>query len=191
MKIEAGTLRGKRFHTPANMNTRPALSRIRTVLFDTLSRDLPESVCLDLFGGSGAFSFEAISRGAKEVHVIELDHDAYEIITANSAALQLHDAIHAYQADALAQIPRFSASGMRFDIILAAPPFYEKLYRPLLEALTASPLFTEGGILVVHSDRRQEPLAGHERDWRVIKEKRKGTSKLLFCRPVYRDKVGV
>ena len=65
MRIIAGSARGRRIEAPPGMNTRPTLDRVKEALFGSIQFDLPGSVVLDLFSGSGSLGLEAVSRGAK------------------------------------------------------------------------------------------------------------------------------
>ena len=86
MRIIAGELRGRQFNSPKGHRTHPMGDRVRTALFNTLG-DISDLTILDAFAGSGALTFEAISRGAKSAVTLEIDYDAYEVIQQNAEDL--------------------------------------------------------------------------------------------------------
>ena len=77
-RIISGEFRGRKFSFPEVEGLRPTSGKIRETLFNWLQFDIINKTALDPFAGSGALSLEAISRGAKEVYVIEKDRKVYE-----------------------------------------------------------------------------------------------------------------
>ncbi len=143
MRIISGVLGHRVFESPKGRRTHPMSEKIRGALFNMLG-DINGLTVLDAFGGSGALSFEAVSRGAKSVVVLEPDKSAFKIIVANINTLELKDQVTA--------IRKFGASwsagnrDMLFDIVLLDPP-YDDIDRTLLLKMArhAKP----GGILVM------------------------------------------
>ena len=76
MRIIAGEARGRRIDAPEGRNTRPTLDRIRENMFNILQNEIPGSHVLDLFAGSGALSFESLSRGASDAVLVDSDRKA-------------------------------------------------------------------------------------------------------------------
>ena len=90
MRIISGTLKGHTFDSPKGFQTHPMGDKIRTALFNTLG-DIKGLTVLDAFSGSGALSFEALSRGAESAVALELDKEAYKVIRANAEKLAVGD----------------------------------------------------------------------------------------------------
>ncbi|MEI6237412.1 MAG: RsmD family RNA methyltransferase [Candidatus Saccharibacteria bacterium] len=88
MRIVAGNLRGHHFDSPKNAKTHPMSDKMRGALFNMLG-DIEGLTVFDAFGGSGALSFEAISRGAKSAIITEVDKYAWAVIKQNSDKLKL------------------------------------------------------------------------------------------------------
>ena len=76
MRIIAGTARSRKIETPKGRNTRPTLDRVRENLFNILQNRIRSAVVLDLFSGSGALSFESVSRGASFAVLCDSDREA-------------------------------------------------------------------------------------------------------------------
>ncbi len=129
MRIIAGKLGGRLFDSPRTNRTHPMSDRARGGLFNALG-DIEGLTVLDAFAGTGALSFEAISRGAVSAVAIDMDKNAYRTIVANVEQLGLSDQVRAIRRQAgswaTGQTDTF------FDIVLCDPP-YNDLRRDILQ----------------------------------------------------------
>lgn len=116
---------------PSRQGLRPTPDRVRETLFNWLGQDLAGLACLDLFAGSGALGFEAASRGAARVVLVEEDRAAIETLRASRAALNATK-VEVVAADALAYL---AAGTERFDVVFLDPPFRQNLLSAVLPAL--------------------------------------------------------
>lgn len=120
LRVIAGSLGGRLFDAPDTHATHPMGERIRGSLFNILG-DISDKTILDPFGGSGALSFEAVSRGAKNALVLERDKRAQKVIARNIEDLGLQDKVR------LLKMPTHSwmqnNPNQKFDLILADPPY--------------------------------------------------------------------
>src|SRR3972149_8681500 len=87
VRIIAGEWRSRLITFPAEAGLRPTPDRVRETLFNWLGQDLAGMRCLDLFGGSGALAFEALSRGAQEVVLVERSAAVVRSLAANAKRL--------------------------------------------------------------------------------------------------------
>ncbi|HSH55745.1 MAG TPA: 16S rRNA (guanine(966)-N(2))-methyltransferase RsmD [Candidatus Limnocylindrales bacterium] len=131
MRIIAGKLGGRLFESPRTARTHPMSDRARGGLFATLG-DITGLTVLDAFAGSGALSFEAISRGAQSAVAIDLDKNAYRTIVENIARLGLDEEVSATRRQAGSWATGHTDSF--FDIVLCDPP-YNDLRRDILQKL--------------------------------------------------------
>lgn len=142
MRIIAGSLGGRLFDSPRTQRTHPMSDRARGGLFNTLG-DITGLTVLDTFSGTGALSFEAISRGAASATAIELDKDAFKTIAANIRLLDLDEKVTAIRR----QVGSWASSHqLRYDLVMADPP-YNDLRRDLL--LKIARLTKPSGIFVL------------------------------------------
>ncbi len=125
---------------------RPTPDRVRETLFNWLGQDLSGWRCLDAFAGSGALGFEAASRGAAEVMLIERDATLANSLRASQQRLKA-DTVRIETADALAWMGRCAPAS--FELVLLDPPFDADLLTRALPAAAA--LVVEGGLLYVES----------------------------------------
>jgi 16S rRNA (guanine(966)-N(2))-methyltransferase RsmD len=125
---------------------RPTPDRVRETLFNWLGQDLTGWRCLDAFAGSGALGFEAASRGAAEVVLIERDAVLSKSLHASQAKLKA-EAVRIAAADALVWMARCAPAS--FELVLLDPPFDAGLLPRALPL--AAPLVVAGGLLYVES----------------------------------------
>ena len=134
VRIIAGRWRGRRLAFPNAEGLRPSGDRVRETLFNWLQGDLPRARCLDLFAGSGALGFEAASRQAARVVMIEQNPEACRALLRNKAALST-TAIEIIQTDALSWLKANHGQYRPFDIVFLDPPFASNLLGDALHTL--------------------------------------------------------
>jgi 16S rRNA (guanine966-N2)-methyltransferase len=164
IRIIGGEHRGRRIEVPSRSDLRPTPDRVRETLFNWLGQTLDGRSCLDLFAGSGALGFEAASRGAARVVMVENDRAVF-------AALQkTRELIRARQVDiVLGDAFDYLAKGAeRFDVVFLDPPFRQNALPALLEALPAR--LAPGGRVYVEAPA--PCLPGDT--WRELKRSRAG-----------------
>jgi len=132
VRIIAGEWRGRRIAVAADTAVRPTPDRVRETLFNWLQEPIVGARCLDLFAGTGALGFEALSRGAEEAWFVE--RDARLIDGLNSAATAFGVAPRIVRRDALAFLREQPSA--RFDVVFLDPPYAEPI-EPLLALLPA------------------------------------------------------
>lgn len=91
MRIIAGTARGTVIDAPLGRDTRPTLDRVRENVFNILQQQVRGARVLDLFSGSGAMAFEAVSRGATSAVLVDVDKKAHQVEEANCRKLRMDD----------------------------------------------------------------------------------------------------
>jgi len=120
---------------------RPTPGRVRETLFNWLEQDLTGKLCLDLFSGSGVIGFESLSRGAKNVVMIEKSPQVFKMIQENQKLLQADGAV-LHLTDALTFLEKNTT---KFDIIFCDPPFNESWEDKLFPQLANH--FSEDGLI--------------------------------------------
>ena len=138
---------------------RPTPDRVRETLFNWLGQDLTGWRVLDAFAGSGALGFEAASRGAAEVLMIERDAELVRSLSEVKARLKA-GAVQVLAADVLAWLKRCTAQ--RFELVLIDPPFDSSAFEPAL--IAAAPTVAAGGFIYLEAPREfTEAPAGFAR----------------------------
>ena len=144
IRIIGGRFKGRKLRFPDTSDLRPTLGRVRETLFNWLAADIEGARCLDLFAGSGALGFEALSRGAAEVTYVERNRKAASAIKSNITLLGVEQAsVHC--GDARAFLARDTSV---WDIVFFDPPFANSAAELLDLLLTDSRLREHGRIYV-------------------------------------------
>jgi len=139
VRIIGGQWRSRLLRFPAIEGLRPTPDRVRETLFNWLGQDLTGTGCLDLYAGSGALGFEAASRGARHVVLVERDREIARALQASALALQFAaGAVEVVRADALEFLARDRRT---YDVVFVDPPYAlweqsERIVSTLLSKLT-------------------------------------------------------
>ncbi len=181
VRIIAGRFRGRNITFADSPGLRPTGDRLREMLFSWLQPYIVESRVLDLFAGSGALGFEAVSRGAAQVTMVEKSRKVCAVLRQNAAQLEADD-ITIICADALDLLSgtvksnRDGAIGPA-DIVFVDPPFGERLHQTVIDELSRSQQVVQHSLVVIESDRRADqctvPAA-----WLLLREKVAGEVRL-------------
>lgn len=176
MRIVAGTARGRRIEAPEGRTTRPTLDRVRQAIFNALdARELVRgAVVLDLFGGSGALAFEALSRGATSATIVEQDRSAIEFVHRNTAALGFASQVKVVRSDVTRWLDGDGAKALQPTLVLADPPYEWNHWPALLAALPASV-----SCVVVETGFAFEEQPG----WDVLRAQRYGGTVVTMLAP--------
>lgn len=165
IRIIAGKHRGRKLPVLMAEGLRPTTDRVKETLFNWLMPYIHGSNCLDCFAGAGSLGFEALSRGATKVNLIELNKNAANQLVANKQLLKSND-IAVSNANVLEFLK--TPSNEKFDIVFIDPPFRQNLTAQTSELLEQSWLADDALIYVemeVEGDQ-SVPI-----NWQLLKEK--------------------
>jgi 16S rRNA (guanine966-N2)-methyltransferase len=186
VRIIAGRFGGRRIRFPAARGLRPTPERTRETLFNWLQGALEGARVLDLFAGSGALAFEALSRGAREAVLIERDGAVAKGLREAATALGAADA-HVVSGDALAWLGRTAAASTNasgrctYDLVFCDPPFDTTLAASALSALRRSALLAPTARIYVEWSNNAPPPFD-EIAWEILRTTAAGESHAaLLC----------
>ena len=151
MRVIAGSRRHLVLKTVPGMAVRPTQDRTKETLFNILTPYLADCRFLDLFSGSGAIGIEALSRGAKDVVMVEQNPDSLACIKDNLKTTKLTEEARLLSMDVFRAIPLLEAEGRAFDIIFMDPPYDKELEKQVLACLASSCLVNEETIIIVEA----------------------------------------
>ena len=172
VRIIGGEWRGRKLHFPPAAGLRPTPDRVRETVFNWLQFELAGARCLDLFAGSGALGFEALSRGAGEVVFVERDAVSARAIRDMLAQLRC-DRGRVEQLDAFAWLERRPPASKPFDVVFLDPPYGEALLSILAEKLECGGWLAPGAWIYLEdaAARGEPPLPA---GWTLLRSKRAG-----------------
>ena len=184
-RIVAGRLRGRKLlPLPGAAPVRPTGAKVREAIFSRLFDQVRGARVLDLFAGSGALAFEAISRGAAAATLVDRDPAVIRHLRAQAGVFGVEAEVTLVNADALAFLGKAAAGG-RFDLVFVDPPYAEEDARQAtLEALVDAALLAPEARVVVERPKRHPlpPSTG----LRLIDERRYGDTVLTWLGPAGR-----
>jgi 16S rRNA (guanine(966)-N(2))-methyltransferase RsmD len=168
VRINAGEWRSRVLKFPDAIGLRPTPERVRQTVFNWLGQDLSGLSCLDLFAGTGVMGFEALSRGAAAVTLVEKSTPAYKALMDNKQLLKAEHASVRHQ-DALQFL---SQNPQKFNVIFLDPPYrlqwLDKILPLLAEHLLAD------GVVYVEAEYALDTAPGLSLDWQIIKHSKAG-----------------
>lgn len=165
VRIIGGTWRRRLLKFPDSEGLRPTPDRVRETLFNWLGQELDGWQCLDLFAGSGALGFEAASRGAARVVMVEQSPRVLAALHENAEILQNPREVEIVRRDAIQYL---TSSKAKFDLIFLDPP-YKKGWISRLEPLIPGVL-NEDAAVYVEAEHKIESLG----DWRTVRQGKAG-----------------
>ena len=149
MRIISGSRRGHKLHDFEGFDVRPTTDRVKESIFNLIQNYVNGAKVLDMFGGSGALSFEALSRGAESAVILDSDKRSVELIRKTMRDLKFCDVCEVRQISCLDYV---KTCRDKFDLIFLDPPYNKGLIEPALTAISENELLSESGIVLLESD---------------------------------------
>ena len=178
MRIIAGMARGRTFDAPQGLDTRPTLDRVRENVFNILQAKVRGAKVLDLFSGSGAMAFEALSRGAESAVLVDRDRAAHQVEVRNADKLRMADRcriLHCDWQDALRRL-----QGEKFDVIFLDPPYKMHDLTAVFTALR--PLMAEDAVILLEHEAAAFPAVSD--GYELYDNRKYGVAGVSFFRQV-------
>ena len=168
IRVIGGQWRGRKLPVLSSEGLRPTADRIKETLFNWLMFDIRQSCCLDLFAGSGSLGFEALSRGAAEVVLVEKDAGVAKQLAQNLTTLSatFGQVVH---TDALAFL---QTPARAFDVVFLDPPFHQQLLPQACQLLEANGWLSEHAKIYIEREQNCKLLL--PLNWQLLKDKQAG-----------------
>ena len=177
MRITTGKYRNRKLHMPPGI--RPTQDKVRKAVFDILG-DISGLTFLEIFAGSGAVGFEALSRGVSELTLVESNHNCILAIKRNIALLNA-TACKLYHLEAEKAIKLLSLDKKNFDLVFIDPPYLKDMAKKILQTLEGYDILSPNGLIVVQHSRL-ELLPKDTLNFSLIKEAKYGDTWLSIFR---------
>ncbi len=174
IRIIGGTHRGRRLAFPDAAGLRPTPDRVRETLFNWLMPHLPGARCLDLFAGSGALGLEAVSRGAREVVLVDANPAVVKSLQENLRLLGETERARVIRSDALAFLRK--ETDAPFDIVFLDPPYATDLLPEAVRLLEAGGWLADPAWIYIETPvaRGRAALPPLPANWSLQREKQAG-----------------
>ena len=181
MRIIAGKYKGRKFDLPKDSMSRPTLDRIKENIFNIINFSISNSVCLDLFAGSGALGLESLSRNAKQVFFVDEKNENIKNIKAFLNNVNDGNGI-CNCLDYEDALKKFSSDKRRFDIVFLDPPYETNMAEKAIKLINHFNLLNDGGIIVWEQLEELNKMENFSSPYKVINERKYGTVKVVFLK---------
>lgn len=180
MRIIGGSWRGRKLDIADIPALRPTPDRIRETLFNWLQTYVPGARCLDLFAGTGALGFEALSRGANQTVFVDDNQDVIKNLKKSISLLKTESA-DIIQANVLQWLNNKSST---FDIVFLDPPYRQELVAPVCQQLETGNWLSDSAWVFIETEKEaNEPMLPE--NWKIHRQASAGQSS---CYLIHREK---
>lgn len=169
MRIISGEFKNKNLKMPNSRDVRPTSQKVRKAIFDVLSGEVEGKKVLDLFSGSGAIGFEALSAGAAHITFVEKNKLSIKVIRENALFLDVESKCSVIARDALESLDSFNTQGFQYDLVFADPPYAGGWAKKCLLKISACDILIGPAIVVIeHYKKDQLPsITGNLKLWQL------------------------
>lgn len=175
MRVISGKYKGKNLLGFDVLGTRPTMDRVKESMFGIIQSRIKDSICLDLFAGSGSLGIEALSNGARECYFVEKNNEIYDLLEKNLIGVDGNILIKSDYKDALNS---FVKKNIKFDIIFLDPPYKLCLINDILDFIFMNDLLNDDGIVVCEYE--VEKVLSNK--FEELKTKKYGSKMVTFYR---------
>lgn len=180
MRVIAGSARRMNLVAPKGEATRPTQDRIKETLFNMIQNEVPGSVFIDLFSGSGGIGIEALSRGAKHAWFVENGKEAAACIAENLKHTHLEDRGTLLKQDVVLALG--SIREKEADLIYIDPPYDAGQYPRTLDMLSRMSWVTDRTLIIVECSRQEELSVASDFGFEVVRVKDYKSNRHLFLK---------
>ena len=170
IRLISGKWRGKKLPVRDIEGLRPTTDRTKETLFNWLMHDINDSNCLDCFSGSGSLAFEALSRFAKKVTLLEKDKSVVRQLRENLITLNVTNG-SVVEGDSIHYLNQLASE--QYDIVFIDPPFNKNLVQPCCDALQLNKYLSEDALIYIEREVELNNLS-LPKSWILLKEKSTG-----------------
>ncbi len=153
MRVISGNLKGRIIKGFTLDSTRPTMDRVKESIFSSIQAYIPDSICLDLFAGSGSLGIEAISNGSKNCYFVDNNIEAIKTINENITNFKINNKCTILKKDYKEALKYFKDNNLSFDIIFLDPPYAMHIINDILLYISQNNLLNKNGIIVCEVDQ--------------------------------------
>lgn len=181
MRVISGFLKSRVIYGDNIEGTRPTMDRVKSSLFATINYKIQDSICLDLFAGSGQLGIEAISNGAKMVFFCDNNKKCIDVINKNINNLKIENFSEVYFGDYLKTLNILKSKNIKLDIVFLDPPYKMNVVNDILTYIHDNNILDKDGIVVVeYSDIDPSIISNYE----ILKEKKYGNKHIKIYKSI-------
>lgn len=148
MKVISGFLKGRKILGYEIKGTRPTMDRVKESLFATIQNEIKNSICLDLFAGSGNLGIEAISNGAKYVYFVDNNKESIKVINNNIDNFKINDKCQVINNDYMKVLKYLNENNIKLDLIFIDPPYKLDIINEILLFIDSNNMLNKSGQVI-------------------------------------------
>lgn len=186
MRIIAGQYGGRPLKAAVSEGTRPTTDKIKESIFNLIGPYFDGGLVLDLYAGTGALAIEAVSRGANEAYIVDVDNQAINSINKNIEITKEMEKFQVFRMPAAKALTTFMHKQLAFDLVFLDPPYDNDAIIDDLEWMVMYDLLKEGALVVCETKAKKDmpetlgPLS-------IYKQKKYGTTLITIYEMEYGD----
>lgn len=178
MRVIAGSRRSLPLKSLEGDNTRPTVDKYKETLFNCIQMEVPDSMFLDLFSGSGAIGIEALSRGAKRAVLVENNKQALDVIKANVHFTKFENEAEIVKSDVISYVSRLPK--ITFDVIFMDPPYGKGLEKEVIEILNTKEFTNPDYTIIIEATLDEDMSYIEDTKFKIYKTKNYKNNKHVF-----------
>ena len=181
MKIISGKYKGRNLYGFDIEGTRPTMDRVKESLFAMLQNNIPESIVLDLFSGSGNLGLEALSEGASIAYLVDCNPKAIQTIKKNIETIGIGNT-KVYGMDYKKALKALQEEQVTFDLIFLDPPYKTDYIEESIKRISEYQLLNEEGLIICESDNLNKII--YPKIYQAVKEKKYGDKYIVLLKKI-------
>jgi 16S rRNA (guanine(966)-N(2))-methyltransferase RsmD len=174
MRIISGKYKGRKVDGYTIDGTRPTMDRVKESVLGMIQTKLEDSICLDLFTGSGSVGLELLSNGAKKCYFVDNNYKVIETLNKNMKSLKITDDYEIIKSGYEEALKNFNNRNIKFDIIFLDPPYKLDYIIPAIKLISDYNLINEDGLIICEYENEEIDVDNYE----LIKTRKYGSKKI-------------
>lgn len=177
MRIISGKYKGRNVEGYNIDGTRPTMDRVKESMIAMIQNYIPDSICLDLFTGSGSVGLEFLSNGAKKCYFVDNNFKVIETLNKNILNLKIQEAYELIKGDYEKTLLNLKTNS-KFDIIFLDPPYKMNYISNCIKLINDYDLLNEEGIIICEYENEVIDTT----NYKIIKEKKYGSKNIMILK---------
>lgn len=154
MRVVSGKFRGLRLHAVPGMATRPTTDKVKESLFNIIGPYFDGGTSLDLYGGSGGLSLEAVSRGVDHATLVDVQYAAVKTIRQNVELTHSPESFTILKMNAAKALKVLAGKGQNFDLVFLDPPYAKQHIIKDIQKMVQLDLLSDGALIVCETNQQ-------------------------------------
>lgn len=175
MRIISGKYKGRSLEGYNMVGTRPTMDRVKESLIAMIQNKIKNSICLDLFAGSGSIGLELLSNGASSCYFVDNNKKVIDAIKNNINKIKVEENTYLILNDFNNALKKFKEQKLKFDIIFLDPPYKNNYIKECLKLIEEYGLLNENGIVICEYEFEK-----FESNLKVYKDKKYGSKNIII-----------